>query len=295
MNHSLRWYKRLPGGMPNRSSLSEAFGFPVPVQFTRLIETLFKRSGGNLAECDRLFSEAFHLDLAGETARYPNTPAELFPFAQMGVDGVHYGYLIHSRELNQSDYPVVELSPMDGDGVFLIGANTLEGVENLLSQQLEYAEGTIKGFEGGEDPDKQRELIRYVGAALGLNPAADKARRIFGDEGNGLRVVPDVPKGWRYIPSADGVGVLAAESAFSADPLPKFSTETVIDDYIELAVRVLERGYPATALYYLREGYWNNWYSEELSKILSRRLIDAYEALGRPLLSGVVRRRIGLR
>jgi hypothetical protein len=71
--------------------------------------------------------------LAGEEARYPSTPPEMFPIAAMGVDGVHYGYVIHAPELSAADYPLGHLCPMDAEGVSLLGMNTLEAIETEVS------------------------------------------------------------------------------------------------------------------------------------------------------------------
>jgi len=48
-----------------------------------------------------------HPDIGGD-ARYGQTPPQLFPVAMTGVDGGHYGYVIHAPVLALSDYPIAQ-------------------------------------------------------------------------------------------------------------------------------------------------------------------------------------------
>jgi hypothetical protein len=51
--------------------------------------------------------------------------------------------------------------------------------------------------------------------ALGVEPNLAKAERNFDENGNGKPVTPAVPEGWRHVPSADGIGVLAPARFFT--------------------------------------------------------------------------------
>src|SRR5438552_8359765 len=90
---------KFPPGEPTRTSISRALGYTVPEPFVALIQSLYEQSGKDEAKWPHLFRAITGLDLAGPDARYPNTPPELFPFAHLGVDGVHYGHVIHAPEL----------------------------------------------------------------------------------------------------------------------------------------------------------------------------------------------------
>ena len=125
---------------PDRARLSAKLGFTVPTAFVTCMRVLYELAERDGLEVSGLFYEVFGLELAGEEARYQQTPPELFPFARLGVDGVHYGYVIHAPELSPEGYPVGEMCPMDFDeGVFLVGNTTLEALENLASWQLSSA------------------------------------------------------------------------------------------------------------------------------------------------------------
>jgi len=50
-----------------------------------------------------------------------------------GVDGGHYGYVIHAPEFALSDYPIAQFEPMDSHGAYLLGASTFEAVETRIS------------------------------------------------------------------------------------------------------------------------------------------------------------------
>jgi hypothetical protein len=61
----------------------------------------------------------------------------LFPFAATGVDGGHFGYVIHAPELPATDYPVGRFEPSDHDGgAYLLGATTFEAFETKLSSEM---------------------------------------------------------------------------------------------------------------------------------------------------------------
>jgi hypothetical protein len=228
-----------------------------------------------------LFARSTGMDLVTSERRYSLTPPELCPFASMGVDGDHDGYVIHAPELGNDDYPVGSYVPMDSCGVWLIGNNTIEAIEHYLSCTLEY--------EGKKEPNaKQTQAIRSVqvlAEALRIDPAPERAYENTGPGDRGLPVIPKVPAGWRFLPSADGVGVLAPEVAFGPDPLLTCPMQPV--DSVRMADDAFSRNYPAAALFYLREGFWNTC-DFPIQEGICRRLILVYRALSRPFLAKVV-------
>lgn len=56
---------------------------------------------------------------------------ELFPFGSIRCDGVHYRFVIHTPD--EKDNPSGEICPMDSDGVIMIGKNSHDLFQNLLS------------------------------------------------------------------------------------------------------------------------------------------------------------------
>lgn len=272
---------KLTEAYPTRISVSTALGFDVPEAFVEFVAILYAQSGTLKAKWPDLFRVFTGLDMAGAEARYPQTPPELFPFGQLGVDGVHYGYVIHAQELSSPDYPIGEICPMDFDGVGLIGSNTREALENLSSLQLEFGVG-----------ETERLAIAEISRRLDLYPSAEKARRLYDAEGNYLPIQPRVPPGWRYVPSADGIGVLAPKEAFGPGALTQVDPSTASSMYLRQADQAHEDGFFADALYYLREAYWHDWTDrEELAGEIDTRLVRTYEALARPTLAEVVERR----
>ena len=100
---------KLPRETPTRAALSEALGFTVPEAFVTFIETIYEQSGRDSQKWPDCFATVTGIELASVHFRYSQTPPELFTFATLGVDGVHYGYVIHAPELPAEDYPVGEL------------------------------------------------------------------------------------------------------------------------------------------------------------------------------------------
>jgi len=70
---------------------------------------------------------------------YPSTPRNALTFASMGVDGVHYAVLKRGGMV-RDDSPVIQVSPMDSDGVLVLAESFLQylaGGCGISSRQLE--------------------------------------------------------------------------------------------------------------------------------------------------------------
>ena len=276
----------LPAPPFTRESLSSNFGFLVPPPFVVVLNALCEDCASGNAVYDRV-DDALHWLLVRESIdyRYGQTPPELFPIAQTGVDGGHFGYVIHAPELALSDYPIGRFEPMDSDGAYLLGATTFEAIETQMSFIMRCAQENDSRFPGSFEwwPEVSRRL-----AQLGIVPDPSKAG---GNDhgGDSKRVLPTVPQGWRHVPSADGVGVLAPAEQFH----PTFAL--CLEDrpspalVLDSALRHCEEHFPATALWLLRESYWRTW---PPNIEICRAMIDAYVSLGRPSLAAVVERRI---
>jgi hypothetical protein len=276
---------RLPS-LLTRETLAEAFGFPLPAAFAEIVMLASREATAAGEDVSFFFEEACGFCLAGEEARYQQTPPELFPIGSMGVDGVHYGYVVHAPELRLDEYPMGELCPLDGDGVFHLGRNTAEGIENLISFVLAYSE---------EDAEESlsAETIRWielVSRALAIEPRPEKAQRRFKPNGSGQPVEPAIPDGWLHLATSDGIGVLAPASSFEfTNGLTMDHRHTPPTWYMERADEALARGFPATALLYLREGYWHHWGTAGVIQSFLEAMQRTYLALNRSLLAEVVR------
>lgn len=297
--------------------MSAAYGFAVPEAFAALVGAIHGWAtaraavvpGGRRKKADALES-LFDLDdllgwfpagavlgplVSGKTARhdagYDSTPPEFMRFGDMGVDGAQFGYIVHAPELNSAEYPIGHFCPMDfSDGVSLIGADTRDAVRRMLASEWRQSVGFSED-NGTDKPDPGR--VRELAAAIGVewSPESDL------DELWEPRVRPTVvPDGWTWVATSDGVGVLAAAGAFrpgvshsSADlrrSAPGFRPRET-DDHISAAERDLADGFPASALYRLRELWWDRASEGPVMGTGSRLMAGAYERLGRPLLARI--------
>src|SRR5215510_4766848 len=276
-------------------NLTYAFGFPVPPPFVTLLNALCEGCGSAAAAYERVEDALGGSYLTEHEIRdgYDLSPPELFPFAATGVDGGYFGYVIHAPELPATDYPVGRVAPSDHDnGVYLLGATTFEAFETELSFEMHYDQefGLFRSPFASEWWPEVAARLR----ALGIEPDPAKAGRNYEND-NGKPVSPSIiPEGWRHVPSADGIGVLAPAPLFHPAPLPAIERRPDVNGVLDAASRHAADHFPATAVWLLRECYWRNWPLKTEDNIgLCRAMIDAYQALGRPSLAAVVSRRIG--
>jgi len=261
-------------------SIAQAFGFPVPLPFAKFLITLYEFSKRDNQNCAALFERLTGQMLDGVNARYQQTPPELFPIASMGVDGVHFGYVIHAPEVNEDDYPIGEICPMDDEGVILVGNTTEEALENFVGYVL-----------ASEDDKKQVDEILELCKVLGLQPSRENNKIRYLNQGKSFPVIPKIPASWVHIPTSDGIGVLAPPDNFRHEPLASIENPFEPAEYLGYADRALLDNFPATALYYLREGFWNNWTNLVAARNLSGRMVQAYVELDRPQLAEIVEQR----
>jgi hypothetical protein len=284
-------YLRLPAPPFDREGLTDLFGFPVPPPFVALLNALCDDCRSAEAAYERV-DDVLGWILAGENQRYTQTPPELFPIASTGVDGGHFGYVIHAPEREASDYPIARFEPMDGVGVRLTGASTFEAAETLLSRSIlwEQQDGDLMRSPLSSEwwPAVGQRLRR-----LGIEPALAKAKRNYDEAGSGKPVVPAVPDGWRHVPASDGVGVLAPATQFHPTALHDLEDRPDAGSVLDAAMRYAADRLPATALWFLRQCYWHIWSVDSHgAAALYRGMIDAYHSLRRPTLAAVVHRRL---
>ncbi len=270
-----------PCNFADYDSVSFTFGFRVPLAFSKFIAGLLEWSHGEPKKVVVLFERLTHLMLDGVNARYQQTPPELFPIASLGVDGVHYGYIIHAPELATADYPVAQFQPIDRGGALLVGRTTTEALENLVADVI-----------ASEQDDWQRQQLTELSQRFGLEPNIDEARRRRGIDSYILPVTPAIPQGWRHVASSDGIGVLAPSEKFASEELVELGARTDVNAFLRAADWANLYGYPATALYYLREGYWFHWMDFGSARRFSYRLAMTYAELNRPTLAEVAAWRV---
>ncbi|MEU9504448.1 hypothetical protein [Streptomyces sp. NPDC048196] len=205
---------------------------------------------------------------AGKASRRHHVPfmsvPELLPFADLGT-GTRVGWVVPAPELGRTDHPVASFGHKE-PGV--IGRNTLDGLTFLLSLALR---------SGGE---RRRTQVARLSAELGIHPTPEYGLTPSGRSDAEVPLDLAPPAGWRHEPdpSGIGVGVLAPNDAF-AEEYPAFTGDT--DFILADASRMLDAGYPASALLGLTAAYHENVERlPDLHPLWAR----AYDDLGRTLL-----------
>ncbi len=258
--------RRVPGcelGRPTRETLAAGFGFTPPRAFVGLVQTIWDVAEERRLDPYDVFEQILTRP-AGIVGRHPDlTPAELFVFADTGSDGEHYGYVVHAPELPGEDQLVGSFEPGPGDGVLYVGRSTAEAVENAVA------------YWHAERPASEEAL--EVLARLHLRLDTSRADRVHGiRDGDWVRLVPEVPVGWRYVATSDGIGVLAPEAAFGPFELPPW--DAPFDAWMAAARRATE---PAARLVVLKEAYSWQGLGEGYHELRDE-LRATYLALGRP-------------
>jgi hypothetical protein len=125
---------------------------------------------------------------------------------------------------------------------------------------------------------------------LGIEPDPAKDGRNY-ENGNGKPVTPIlIPDGWRHVPSADRVGVLAPAALFHPAPLPALERLPDVSAILDAASRHAADGFPCHGAVAVARGLFSLYGATELYPAM----IDAYQALSRPSLAAVVSRRMGM-
>jgi hypothetical protein len=112
---------------------------------------------------------------------YVGMPREFVPLIWYGVDGVQYGYVVRESERDAGDWPVARFCPMESGPLTLVGRDTREAIETLISEALDSV------HEWG-DPEPDPRLLALVRERLGIEPAREKASRFDGPDGEGIAV-----------------------------------------------------------------------------------------------------------
>jgi hypothetical protein len=278
------------------ASFTEIFGFPMPKTVVDFIgQTIEISERENYAEklsssdapgiifahyCFYSVQRFQCRDYAiGETGRYSSTPFEIFPILRYGGDGIHWGPMVHAPELELEDYAWAEHNPCEYSS-YLLGSNSSDAIEQILSDNL----GRLASSD--EDPLNEAGFIREISTMLSLAPSASKARDL--SQWVFPLVVPLVPTGWHYVATSDGVGVLAAASAFCSE-VPECWGSGSLDECMERVQSYLRQGYPATALGIIREFHRKAMPGLE---DLAPQWMEIYTQLNRPLLAREVDREL---
>lgn len=273
--------------MTNMEDLVQQFGFRPPDAFRSFMSILdeFGQMEGQFP--GNLFLSLTDFVFHPADMRHWSFPSEFLPFAhEFCASGARCGYVSHTPDEMPAEDWLVGQCRISNDGerkVTLFGLNTYEAIETMLSRKLLVDENS-EGFS--------RRQIAALSSLLDITPMPEKAMRPYNMDGTLQSIDPDVPTGWRYVPSSDGIGVLAPRSAF-APSAGMWSRDAKADDYETMARSFMQKGYPATALWFAREGLWRFWADGPYIVIAFSHLIRiAYTKLDRPTLAEIESRRI---
>ena len=261
-NRTPQTYLTPESGRPTHASLSKALELEVPHRFARFVSDLYDYGNGDPRRSLDAFDPSLGLYPNGPSARYDGTPPELFPIGSTGCDGDHYGFLLRAPELRLPDLPICHYCPMDSDGVIVVGSNTEQGISATMARLLSY--DFVK-------PDRKR-LIESTAKACGIQPSMSPVIDVI------------VPDGWQFVPSSDGVGTLAPSQLFDSQVTHTVLNKTQPEAILTTAESAIHSGYFATALHFLREGLWCNWFHKPV--LLASKMALVYQAMNRNELAG---------
>jgi hypothetical protein len=173
-----------------------------------------------------------------------------------------------------------------------LGENTRSAFEFLLARGLKYCSVEYKTKHYGEEvsdktmsyfklsEQEARKKVFALSMLLNVNPTKAVIPENYGKR----QIVPKIPTDWRFEPTADGIGVLAHQSQFLPDFVysPTLSFKT-LEEEMGFINNFLQQGFPATALWIIREKYWAGSYERPFPE-LAPTWAKIYEALNRPLL-----------
>lgn len=260
-----------------KKELEKRIGIHLPDDFIRILTAFSDKFGGLEEGIDKFLaylkvSSLVHIE---DGRGYENTPVEIVPFINTGGDGMHYGYLILAPELDLPDFPVVGYTP-GGCYVDFCGNTTTEGIEQIISSM--YADDNFAeidlAFLNSIDiyPDASKSDNRYYG----LNYSPDNL------------ITPPliIPDNHAFHITHDGVGVLARVGLFNNNH-PVLDDNASIGEFIKEAQANIDKGFLASALYYLKEAWF--YQIHHLTDGKKRQLINmqmsVYEFLGREVYS----------
>ncbi len=279
---------------PKQTDLANALGVPMPPAWAALMKIAHANSKTRPAMAC-YFEDALTLRFSGRCLRawgarakpddgytYTKTPPEFIELANMGVDGVTYGMVIRTPECPEDDPPIAEFSPMDSDPIFLLGKNAKEAIENLVAQGISFREED-EGNEEAVDAKKFALMMRQIEKSLGFKPSKKHAERQYDKNGDARPIPVKARKGYRYMETADGVGVHAPQAAFDhSKPAPKIRASTPLKALLKHATTALKSGFPATSLAVAKSAWWCHSAEASACESLAPVLADCYVALKRP-------------
>lgn len=255
-------------------------------------------------EFARFFDEILTMQLSGDLMgvlfpgsawggiKYSNWLPEFFVLASMGVDGVSYGAVIRAPELAADDFPWGEFSPMDDEPISLLGLDTLDALRNLAAEAVLLRDDELDDEEDASESDSAaKELnLKVLGNVLGAAFAIPQKSSRFTAGGDFRKLPKPSHPGYLYVPTPDGMGVFAPDSAFEPTHRKSGKCRTApLNDLIDAASRAMASSFPASSLLYSRAARWEYGFDKDLAPRINLLIADAYDALGRHYFASQMR------
>jgi hypothetical protein len=182
-----------------------------------------------------------------EVREYELLPFEAeLPFAT-GSDGQHMGWLNLCPVLNSFKKPFICWVPL-GQHIFYHGKNVIEIFEN-----------SIRYLHAPKYEEIDLDFLKK----LGIDPLNGTDPKLINYDYEPLNKMPlEFPEDFQYEITLDGVGVVNSKEYFSTE-YKYDQKELKIDEYIDLAKINIKNSFYGTTLFFLKEGYFRNYYETD--------------------------------
>jgi len=177
---------------------------------------------------------------------------ELVPFeAELpfptGSNGEHMGWLNLCPSQIEVKKPFVCWVPLGGH-IFYHGTEIIEVLEN-----------SIEHLHSPNYEDVDLEFLNK----LGVTPQnATSVMMINYDDEPLNKIKLKLPEGYQYEITIDGVGVIAKSESFSTE-VKYEQAKLSINQHIEIAKESFKNSYYGTTMFYLKEGYFRNFFERD--------------------------------
>ena len=177
---------------------------------------------------------------------------ELVPFeAELpfptGSNGDHMGWLNLCPNLTEFRKPFICWVPL-GEHIFYHGTEAKEILENSV--------------EHLHSPNYDDIDLKFLNK-LGVIPQNAKGVKLVNYDDEPLNKIElTLPEEYQYEITIDGVGIVAKNEFFLTEHKYE-QTKLSINQYIEIAKESLKNSYYGTAMFYLKEGYYRNFYEND--------------------------------
>lgn len=273
---------------PTSQSFADAFGFDVPTSFQTFIRIVFQCANEDFDGFRRITADLFFLRPSTELisafgsketreCRYHQTPLELVPFGDHGVDGAHIGFVVATPELPAAEFPIGVFNPMDFDVVALSGMSFKAALDRRV--------GELVADRGSSLDSVGLRLLHSLKQEFKLS-----AEAVQNDMGWSTQkpICMPIPPDYDQLPTSDGISVLAPKQCFSKQ---QHVLHEDLDKALHTAKQFSKDELWGNSLHALREAAWRNNEDDAARRLIAQSMAVVYKKLRRPLLANLASRR----